>query len=522
MSVGKAWWVGPVVVLALVAVAFAPVLDNAFVAIDDPLYITKNPVLAGGVSMAALAWGLTTFYGGNWHPLTWYSHALDISLFGLQPAGHHAVNLLLHAANGLLLLLLVLRLTGRRSPAVVTVLLFALHPLRVESVAWAAERKDLLCALFFLFTLHAYVCFVKRRTAATYAATAGLLAMALAAKPMAVTLPLVLLLLDWWPLGRLTSGRPARIAPLLLEKAPLLVLAGAASAVTLVAQRSVDWVRSAGSYPWGIRLQNAVVSYEAYLRKTLWPTDLAMPYTHSQASLPVPVLVGAVLLLLALTCGAALLARRMPWWMIGWLWFAGMLVPVIGLVQVGDQALADRYTYLPSVGLAWAAAESLAAAGRWRRIALAGGCAAALLLLPLTRQQSGVWRSDVSLFEHAVRLEGDNWLAMRNLGSALLSAKRYDEAAATLERMIAGGQYRAEVFNNLGAVRLAQGRPQEAVVQFETAVRIDQTFALAWRNLGEAHERLGNREQASRAFALSLRFSGKPMAGRVSPHAAPR
>ncbi len=513
----------PAVVAVLAVAAFLPSLGNGFISVDDPLYLTANPALAGGLTAESVRWGLTTFHGGNWHPLIWYSHALDVSLFGLNPAGHHAVGLLLHAANAVLLLLLLAALTGRRAVAFAAALLAMIHPLKVESVAWAAERKDLLAAFLGFLCLLAYVRYLRRRTVGRYAMVALTLALGLAAKPMLVTLPLVMLLLDFWPLGRSSVGRRSAAAPrLLAEKTPLLALSAASAAVTLAAQRQAGWVRDAAVYTWPVRLQNAVTAHAAYLGKIVWPAGLAMPYTHREGRIPAAVWIAATLLLVAIVMVALLLRRRMPWVAAGWLWFAGMLVPTIGLVQVADQAMADRYTYLPLAGIAWLLAETLFAVP-WRRrgLAMAVACTAVVVLVPLSWRQTAVWKDDGTLFGHATWVDHENWLAWRNLGAVRLREGRLDEAADAYQHLIDGGQMRAEVFNGLGAVRLAQGRVTEAAVILETALRLDPTFALAWRNLGDAYTRLNDPRGAGRAYALALRFSGRTVNAVTSPHAPP-
>jgi tetratricopeptide (TPR) repeat protein len=508
-------------VALLTGVAFLPVLGNGFIGIDDPLYLTANRNLAGGLSAGSLRWGATTFHGGNWHPLTWWSHALDISLFGLNPAGHHAVGLLLHAANALLLCLLLAALTGGRGVPLAAALLAMIHPLKAESVAWAAERKDLLAAFFGLLCLLAYVRYLRRRTVGGYALVAMLLALGLAAKPMLVTLPLAMLLLDAWPLGRFPAGRRlAAAGRLLAEKAPLLALAAASSAVTLAAQRQAGWVRNAGPYTWPVKLQNAVTAHAAYLGKIFRPAGLAMPYTHREGGIAAAAWIAATLLLAAIVVAAFLLRRRMPWVAVGWLWFAGMLVPTIGLVQVADQSMADRYTYLPLAGIAWLSAETLfSMAARRRTLAVAAVGAAILVLVPLSWRQTTFWRDDATLFGHAVRVDPENWLAWRNLATTRLGEGRLDEAADAYQHLLDGGQMRAEVLNGLGAVRLAQGRLAEAVAYLEAALRLDPGFALAYRNLGDAYTRAGERERAAKAYALAMRFSGRTVNAVVSPHA---
>jgi hypothetical protein len=443
-----------VVALVLVtAVAFLPVFGNGFVGYDDDAYL--NATVQQGLSPATVRWAFATSHTGNWHPLTWLSHLLDASLFGLRPAGHHAVSLLLHAAAAALLYLLVRGMTGRVSAAWLAAALFAVHPLHVESVAWAAERKDVLSGLFFMLTLLAWLRYVRsgRNRAGPdprcheggitarsrrYLLSLALFALGLMAKPMLVTLPFVLLLLDWWPLGRLAAadgGHGRRgwrgRAPLVLEKIPFLALAAGSSIATFLVQQAAGSTRAADFYPFGVRLGNAVTAMAAYIGKTVLPVGLSVVYPHPRV-FPAP---GRFALAAAILLGcsaAAWLARRSrPHLFVGWWWFAGMLVPVIGLVQVGAQALADRYTYLPLVGIFVALAvegERCAGRGSRRRVVSAGMAAGVVVVCGiLTFRQAAVWRTTVTLFTHAVAVTDDNWMAQMNLGIVLTRMGRVEE-----------------------------------------------------------------------------------------------
>ena len=391
---------------------------------DDEQYVVGNPPVRAGLTSDGVVWAFTTAHASNWHPLTWLSHMLDVELYGMNPAGHHVTNLVLHALNALLLAGLLSTMTGRLWESVVLAALFAVHPLHVESVAWVAERKDLLSTFFGLLSAWTYVAYTRRGGPARYALTAVFLAMGLMAKPMLVTLPLVFLLLDYWPLERMRRG--ASLVCLPMEKVPLLALSAASSVVTMSVQRSGGAVSGSDVLPIGQRLANALVSYVRYVGKTLWPENLSALYPHPYLPGGQPwsawQVVGAGLVLVAITVVVFRVARR-PYARVGWLWFLGMLVPVIGLVQVGRQAMADRYTYLPLTGLfliaVWGFAD-LSAGLRWHRASVrrvSGLIAAAVLSAYAVAAwtQVGSWRDSITLFRRAVQTHPDNPSMHNNL-----------------------------------------------------------------------------------------------------------
>ncbi len=418
---------------------FLPAAGNGFVHYDDPLYVTGNDQVRRGLTGEGFLWAWRAAVAGNWHPLTMLSHMADAEIWGLDAGGHHLTSLLLHAANVVFVFLVLRRMTGAPWRSAAVAALFAVHPLRVESVAWVAERKDVLSGFFFLLALAAWVAYTRRPAAGRYLLALLAFAAGLLAKPMLVTLPFVLVLLDVWPLGRLPLAAPPGgerrrvVRRLLAEKAPFFVLALAASAVTLFTQQVA--MAPLATVPLGRRVGNALVSYAAYLRKTFWPMDLAVIYPLPAA---VPLVKAALAAaLLALVTGLVLVRlRRSPWLAVGWLWFVGMLVPVIGLVQVGRQALADRYTYLPSIGLAvalvWGGAEvarALLPAGRARRVLLAGALALAVAVLSLAaRRQVAVWKDTSTLFAHAMAVTPGNYYAAYKVGVEL--SRRGDRAGA--------------------------------------------------------------------------------------------
>src|SRR5579871_1784143 len=346
------------------------VSHNPFINCDDDRYITENPFIRGGLNWTTVKWALiSSGQAGFWHPLTWLSHALDISLFGLNPAGHHFVSLLFHCLNAVLVFLLLARATKRFWTSLIVAALFAVHPLNVESIAWAAERKNVLSAFFFLATLGAYGWYTVKPEWKRYLAVAGLFACALASKPMAVTLPFALLLLDYWPLGRTGQSNSSNgisspyssLTTLILEKIPLFSMSAAASVITVIAQKAAGATRSGPDFSFTIRLENAIVSYATYVWKIFWPAHLAPIYPHPGANLAAWQIGISAILLLALT--AAVFLSRRKYLIVGWLWFLGNLFPTIGLIQVGDQAMADRFVYISEIGLlvlfVWGAAEIL-------------------------------------------------------------------------------------------------------------------------------------------------------------------
>jgi Flp pilus assembly protein TadD len=488
-------WSVPALLLA-VAAAFLPALGNGFVW-DDELHLLLNPAVAGGLGWESARWAATTTYAANWIPLTWLSHLLDISLFGFRPAGHHAVNLALHAAVALLLCAFLQRVTGRRLASLAASLLFAVHPLRVESVVWVSERKDLLCGLFFLAGLHAYAAHLRRPSAARFAPVAACCALALLSKPMAVTFPFVLLLLDAWPFGRgplpgTPVGRAASSwARLALEKWPLFILAAADSAVTYRAQEIARAVSTGLSLP--SRLGNAVQGPLRYLAMTAWPGGLAIAYPHPMEGIYHPASLLALAALTAITVAVLLRRGRQPYLPVGWLWFLGMLVPVLGIVQVGTQAVADRYTYLPHAGLflalCWGVADILP-----RRLAYPAAVAFVTLvgiLAAAANLQSRVWRDNVTLYAHAAAVDPGNYLAHYNLGVEHQKRGDLEPAERSYRAAIAARPVYPDAFNNLGVVREARGDRQEALYLFSEAIRQQPLFPEAESNLARLMDSLG-------------------------------
>jgi tetratricopeptide (TPR) repeat protein len=483
---------------------------------DDEHYLLKNRGLALGPTWAGVQWAFTSFYHANWHPLTWLAHLADRALFGAGAGPAHLVNAALHALCAALLLRLLHRLTGALWPSAFAAALFALHPLRVESVAWVTERKDPLSAIFLILAVGAYLRYCRRPGPARYGAVAALFALGLMSKPSVVILPFALLLLDFWPLGRWRpwtlpgAAAPAPgLARLAAEKLPLLALSAASSVVTYLAQQRGGAVRSLELIGPAMRLENAVVSYVDYLRQSLWPSGLAPYYPHPITAIGAAKVAGAALLLAALTWGAARAARSAPWLVVGWLWFLGTLVPVIGLLQVGTQARADRYTYLPHIGLAaalaWEAARQGARLPRGRLVIGGAGIAVAALLAALTSRQLEYWRDTRSLFTRSLTETGENALAHYNLG--VLDAAEGRAAAAV-------DHYRAAIrlspgfvppHVNLGLLLEERGGFAEAEEQYREALRLDPGSAEAHVNYGKLLARRGDRPGAIEHYGAALR-----------------
>ena len=496
------------VLLAAVTIAlYMPVTKHSFIVLDDRDYVTANFHIQGGLSWNTVKWAFTSTTAANWHPLTWLSHAVDCQLFGLNPAGHHLDSLLIHTLNGVVLFLLLGWGTKRLGPSLLVAALFALHPINVESVAWVAERKNVLSTLFFFFAIGAYGWYARKPDWRRYLPVAALFAAGLMAKPMVITLPFVLLLLDYWPLGR-TAGSPASAigvpqltgSRLLLEKIPLLVLSAASAGITLTAQRTGQAVRTFEEFPLAIRIENAVVAYGLYLWKMLWPARLAI-YPHSAIALPAWQWTLSTLVLMSITA-LAVTFRRKRYLPVGWFWFLGTLIPVIGLVQVGEADMADRYAYIPLIGIFVMIAWGL---GDW---AEARKVRTAWLIIPAvcgltalgfdTHRQMSYWESQYSLLAHTLAITDPERSAYVHdaLGSALLNpgssmtqhdlenfdteqkrieeARRHYEQALDLRRRLAQQNLEpyamALALSNLGELDEIQNRSEEARQHYEEAL----------------------------------------------------
>jgi tetratricopeptide (TPR) repeat protein len=489
--------------VVLTMVAFSAVVSLGFVNYDDNLYVTDNAHVLGGLNSQSLAWALTSTHASNWHPVTWVSHMIDVQLFGVDAAGHHLTSLLIHTANVLLLFWLLVRMTGALWRPAFVAALFAIHPLHVESVAWIAERKDVLSTLFWLLTTAAWLHWLASRTLARYVLVLALFALGLMAKPMLVTLPFTLLLLDYWPLERAT------VLPLWTEKLPLFALSAASSVVTVIAQHAGGAVKNLLTVSFVARVANAAVAYVWYLGKSVWPASLAVFYPHPgywSGSL----VVGSVLVLCGVTALALLLARRAPYLLFGWLWYLGTLVPVIGLVQVGSQATADRYTYVPLIGvfvaLAWGLSALVAARPAARNAMAAFAVIALLALLLVTRAQVRVFSDSVSLFENALAVTHDNIVAENNLGNALRDRGEVDAAIAHYEEALLVRPDFFDARENLGLVLERLGRHDEAIAHLQQGVKIKPGLASAHHNLGIALANVHRVPEAIAEFEQAVRL----------------
>ncbi|MBI4574883.1 MAG: tetratricopeptide repeat protein [Planctomycetes bacterium] len=473
---------------------------------DDQVYVTDNLHVQAGLTASGVAWAFTTGHGANWHPLTWLSHMLDCQLWGLWAGGHHLTGVLLHAANAALLYLLLARATGSAARSAFVAAVFALHPLRAESVCWVSERKDVLSTLFWVLATMAWLSYQRRPSPRRYLAAALLFALGLMAKPMLVTWPFTLLLLDLWPLGRM---RPGRLGTLVREKLPLFALTVASSVITLAAQSAGGAVTR--SWPVGTRAANALVATAAYLGQTLWPRGLAVFYPHPVEALPAWKSAAAAALLVVLTVLAVRAARRERAVLVGWLWFLGTLVPVIGLVQVGLQSMADRYTYVPGWGLAVAVAWGLPAlAGDRARAALvAAGTAAVLALATAAGLQASHWKDSETLFRHALAVTEGNYIAHHAVANALHTADRYEEAARHYEACIAINERYEKAHYNYGNLLALQGRWEEATRHFRRALELEEGYFDARVGLGRALLQVGDRNGGEEAERLLERAEGE-------------
>ncbi len=538
--------------LAVVTFAvFWQVTNDGFITFDDPEYVTENYHVRNGLTVDGVAWAFTSVHAFNWHPLTSLSHMMDVQLFGLKPGGHHLINLVFHIANTLLLFLVFRRMTGAIWQSAFVAALFAIHPLHVESVAWISERKDVLSTLFLFLTIFCYVRYVENPKAGRYLPVVLFFALGLMAKQMLVTLPFILLLLDYWPLGRLDmqksgiSSRPDKsetqrradkkkkhqkvivrnevqtqkaptsvykwslLIPLVKEKLPLFVMAAGASIVVLIVQSRTGVVKSIEQYSLQARIENALVSYAAYIGKMLWPTNLAIFYPHPGDALAVWQVAGAGLLLVSITI-LLLYVLKKPYLIVGWLWYLGTLVPVIGLVQVGLQSMADRYTYVSYIGLfimiAWGVPDLLA---KWpyRRNALVLLASTSLsILIIVTWVQVRYWRDDIALYEHAVKVTANNYWAHYNLGLALVHIGNLDQANSQFLEAIRIKPSDAKTNLNLGVNAAMRGNHDLAMTYFYKALQAKPDYAEAHKNLGIALMQKGNLDDAVSQLREALKI----------------
>jgi protein O-mannosyl-transferase len=515
------WWICGLLFVVVLS-AYYSVGGNQFISLDDFNYVTQNEQVRHGLTRQTLCWAFTSIEFGNWHPLTWISHALDCQWYGLAPAGHHLTSLVLHLANTVLLFCLLVNMTGRRWASASVALLFGLHPMHVESVAWVAERKDVLSGFFFLLSLLAYVRYAqpaspveskpcRRKKFAAYVLSLILFTLGLMSKPMLVTLPLVLLLLDFWPLKRFPNSefRIQNFSGLLVEKIPFFVLSVFSCGITLLSQSRDGAVVSTEEFTLLDRLAHVPVAYVWYILKFFWPVNLSVFYWRYANPESLPVVAGCICLLGGLSVAGFWLARRQPWLVVGWLWFGVTLIPVIGLVQVGNQAYANRYTYLPYIGLlillAWGISKLL---DSWPRLKLPVGLAGILVVFAawrLTVEQVGYWQNNRLLFTQAIAQDATNVNAWFGLGLDLVDEGKLEEAEECFNRVIRINPKYYNALNSLGHVYFLQGRYGEARQAFETILRDKRgQKPEVYRNLGVLNSREAKLPEAIECYRHSL------------------
>jgi tetratricopeptide (TPR) repeat protein len=510
-------------------IAYEPMRHNDFVGFDDDKYVTQNPLVKMGLAPESVTWAFTSTYLSNWHPLTWLSHMLDCHLFGAEPFWHHLINLLFHIANTLLLFWLLKKMTGWIWPSAFVAAAFALHPLHVESVAWVSERKDVLSGLFWMLTIAAYIQYTKHLGMGWYLLVFLAFGLGLMAKPMVVTLPFVLLLLDYWPLRRFQLPSPLRgelpsqseldgtdisilkASRLIIEKIPLFVLMLLSSVITLIVQRRAMGMDTGVDISLSPRVSNAIVSYLAYILKIVYPTRLAVLYPHLGNGLSLWQTMVSFLILTAISAGVIYTARKRCYLLVGWLWYLGTLLPVIGLVQFGVQAMADRYTYLPSIGLfimiAWGACELLTG-WRYQRIGLAITAGIVLTgMLLCTRMQLRHWRNSFTLFEHTLKATKNNFTMHYNYGHMLSTESRFAEAILHFDKALQINPRYHDAYNNKGLALFELGKINEAIECFNEVLKLKPDFHRAYNNLGMAFYRLGKTELAVKQWLESVRLS---------------
>lgn len=495
-----------------------------FVNYDDPEYVYKNPHIQAGLTYESIQWAFTAAHSANWHPVTWLSHLLDVQIWGMNPGPHHLTNLLFHIANTLLLFFILGQMTGKLWESAGVAALFALHPLHVESVAWISERKDVLSTLFWLLTMRSYFRYAEHPGLNRYLPVLLFFALGLMAKPMLITLPFVLLLLDYWPLNRSVVSCQLSVEAsdlhgsgfkLLWEKLPLFGLAAISAVITFLVQKSGGAVGSLDALPVDVRIANALVSYVIYIGKMIWPIRLAVFYPHPE-SLPAWQIAGASLLLISVTLLAIWQIRERPFIAVGWLWYLGTLVPVIGLVQVGRQAMADRYTYIPLIGLfiviAWGMSDILARCrGKkyeavLRRTMLVATAVCLSALTALTWLQIRYWADSITLYDHSLEITGDNYTIHYNMGNALFAQNKFEQAAAHYLSALRADPESSKAHNNLGLVMARTGQPNKAFTRYVRALEIDPRFSEPHDNLGNLFASQGRLDKAIAHYLEALRL----------------
>ncbi len=542
--------VAAVLLIAFTLLVYSPATNLPFVNYDDHQFVTEVSQVRQGLSWESLRWAMTAMdvKAAYWYPMTWLSHMVDFHLFGLNPAGHHLTNLLLHLASVLLLFGVLQKMTGALWRSALVAALFAIHPIHVESVAWVAQRKNVLSTLFWLLTIGAYVGYVRKPEWRRYLGMMGIFVLGLMSKPMLVTLPCVLLLLDYWPLGRL--GRDlketwGRLPSLVAEKLPLFIPVAGASVLAIQAQAQGGAMPSWEGLPLGIRVANAVLAYGLYLKKMVWPTDLAVFYPHPGSALGAWPVAVAALLLGTISLGVWWQGQRHRYLVVGWLWYLGTMFPVSGLIQVGGHAMADRYAYVPFMGLfimvAWGTADLIRNLGLRKEWLVAAGLCILMPLTLLSRVQLGYWQSTTALFEHALLVTSNNHVAhnllglesmgkkeftraeeqfmeaikispkyaqaYNSLGLALLEQDRFEEAVERFSQSLKLNPNSVDTLNNLGILWLKKGKLREAALQFSQVMEVDPMFAKAYSNMGLVMAQQQRFQEAITWYARALEIA---------------
>lgn len=510
-------------------VLYWPVLSHPFINYDDDIYVTANAHVQSGINAKSLVWALKSTEQSNWHPLTWMSHEFDCQMYGLHPAGHHLTNLAFHLVNVVLIFIVFSFATQSTAKSFLVALLFAIHPLNVESVAWVAERKNVLSTAFFLLAIGAYCVYAQKIEKKWYGLSLLAFLCGLASKPMVITLPFVFLLLDYWPLQRVSkiassssSSSTSQLSwpRLLLEKVPFLVLSAGSAIATVFAQRSGGAIKSLSEMPFGVRVENAMFAYVEYLWKVLWPSSLSVHYPHPGNTIDFWKIVAAALFLAAISVFVWCTASRRPFFVVGWCWFLGTLVPVIGLIQVGNQAIADRYMYIPIIGLlvmlVWGARDFLQGkVGERIQLAAAGIIVATLLMV--AHRQIAFWNSSYDLWSHALQITKDNYIAEDNLGEALADLGRNDDALAHFQeaKRISSNDVSSRV--NIAAILQSRGQIRDAVMEYSAAIKIASAnpnlrtnakpLSVALANLGTLYSVNGDYEKARENYRQALHIN---------------
>lgn len=515
---------------ALVIACYIPLFSNSFIDFDDPEYITQNSYIRNGLTFDSWIWAWTSLRSGNWHPLTWMSHALDVSISGLEPTGHHFTSLLIHVLNVVLLFMLLFHSTKRLRLAVIVAALFGLHPLAVESVAWAAERKNVLCTFFFLVAIAVHGWYAEHPTKRRYLLLMLVFAMGLLAKPMVITLPFVLLLLDYWPFRRLdvfsnsnseVTNHQLSIKSAMVEKFPLLLMVIPSAIITLIAQSSAGAIASAGAIPFLPRVANALHSYLEYILKALWPVGL-VPF-YPRAAPGVPQIIISILFIVAVSVTAWRLRATRPYLIVGWLFYVGTLVPVIGLVQVGDQAIADRYTYIPMIGIfvavVWLIDEFATTYKVQGAFRISIAAVAVAICGALTWRQVRLWHDDIQLWSYTIDITKNNSVAEDNLGIALLKQGNTEEAIHHF--YIANRLNPTDPISaaNVATDLLQRGRIPEAIEKYQVALQraafVPMLLPNIHSNLGSAFFKQGNLKQARQHYDLALSLNPEDRVARA-------